>query len=153
MTSLIKKVDNSYSSSDDYHPRQKSLNGSHKIFRGLPITQWSVSTATMLEMMSRPNGSNWLVRHPFIKGQVSLAVQQDSLLTQDMLASQRNFCSMSDLTDASGTPNSIEEDPGRSTPAFRRPYSFPECNCALGPTSVRYQWNALKEGRDSGNIP
>ena len=67
-------------------------------------------------MMSRPRPSNWLVRLLSIKGLVSLAVEQDFSLTQGRLASRKNFRSMSNLTEANGIPNSIEEDFGRNAP-------------------------------------
>ena len=56
----------------DLHPQQKSLNGSLIISSCLPITQWPVSTATVVDIMSRPRSSNWLVRLLSIRGQVSL---------------------------------------------------------------------------------
>ena len=54
-------------------PRQKSLNGSVILSACLPITQWSVSMATVVEITSRPNFINWLVHILSIKGQESLA--------------------------------------------------------------------------------
>ena len=69
-------------------------------------------------MTSRPRPSNWLVRLLSIKGQMSLAVKQNSFLTQDRLTSWKNFRWMTNFTEASGIANSIEEDPGRRAPAL-----------------------------------
>ena len=81
------------SSSTDLHPRQKSLNSNTIFSAYLPI------------MMSRQSPSNWLVRLLYIKDQVSLAVEQNSTLTQDKLASRNS--ALANLTKASDTPNSI----------------------------------------------
>ena len=64
------------------HLRQKSLNES-LLSACLRITQWPVSTATVVHMMSRLSLSNWLVRLLSIGRQISLAMEQDSSLTQD----------------------------------------------------------------------
>ena len=100
--------------SADLHPRQKSLNGSYVLSTSLSTTQWPVSVATLVELMSRPSQSNWLVRLLSIKDQTSLAVKQNSSLTQNRLASRKNFRTMPNLTDASGIPNSVDKDSGSS---------------------------------------
>ena len=106
------------SSSANLHPRQQSLNGSLILSACLPITQWLVSTVTVVYMTSRPRPSYWLVSLLSIKGQVSIAVEQDYSLTQDRLASRKNFHSISKLTEASGIPSSIEENSGKSAPGM-----------------------------------
>ena len=80
-----------------------------------------------MEIMSLPSPSYWLVRLLSIKDQVSLAMEQDFLLTQVRLAYLENFRAMANL------PEAIEENSERSAP-------------------VRH-WRTQKEGRDSGNIP
>ena len=105
------------SSSADLHPRQAE------------VVKWEPDSFRMSshnamtckhdrDMTSRPRPRNWLVHLLPIKGQVSLAVEQDSSLTQDRLASRKNFRSMSNLTEESWIPNSIEEDCGRRAPAL-----------------------------------
>ena len=89
-----------------------------------------------------------------IKGQVSLAVEQNSSLTQDRLASRKHFCARANLTEASGTPNSIEEDSGRSSPALACPSSlqFPgmlQCpGTHISETLVKH----LEKGHDNGDM-
>ena len=67
--------------------------------------------------------------------QGSLAVEQDSSLTQDILACRKNFCAVTNLNNANGIPNSIEDNSGWIAP---QPYSFPICYCALWPFRVDY---------------
>ena len=67
------------------HAWQKSLNGICILSACLPIKQWPVSMAIVIEMMLRPSPFNWLVRLLSIEGQVSLAVEQDSSLIYDRL--------------------------------------------------------------------
>ena len=57
-------------------------------------------------MMSRPNPSNWFLRFLSIKDQVSLAMEQDSSLTLDVLAFRKNLHAMANLTEESGIPSS-----------------------------------------------
>ena len=64
-------------------------------------------------MTSPLRPSNWLVRILSIGGQVSLAMEQVSSLTQDRFESLNNFRSLSNLTEASGIPNSMEKNSGR----------------------------------------
>ena len=73
------------SSSAGQHPPQKSLKCSGNPSACLPITQWPASTATVIEMMSRPSPSNWLVSLLSIEDHVSLALKQGFSLTQDRL--------------------------------------------------------------------
>ena len=110
---LQKKWITASSFSADSHPQQMSLNGSRILSACLPITQWPVSMATVVEMMSRSSPSNWFVRLLSIKGQVRLTVEQDSSLTQHRLPMRKNFRSIDNLNEASGIPNSIEDDSGR----------------------------------------
>ena len=63
--------------------------------------------------------SNWLVCLLSIKSLVRLSVEQDAALIQDNLAFQKNFRAMANLTEASGIPNTIGEDSGRSAPALQ----------------------------------
>ena len=88
------------SSSADLHPRQKLLNESCILSACLP--QCPVSMATIIERRLWLNPSNWSVRFLSIEGQVNLAVEQDSSLTQYILYSRKNF------------ELSIEEHSGRS---------------------------------------
>ena len=106
------------SSSADQHPLHKSLNMSLILSACLPITQWPVITATVIEMTSRPRPSIWLVLLLSIKGWVSLAAEQNTSLTQYKLASWKNFRSMSNLVEVNGILNSIEEDSGWRVPAL-----------------------------------
>ena len=95
-------------------------------FACLPITQLPVSRAPVIsEMTSRPRPSNWLVRLLSTKGEVSLAAEKDSSLTHDRSASCKNFRLISNLTEASGIPNSIEEDSRRSAPTVSRNVTVP----------------------------
>ena len=52
-----------------------------------------------------------MVRLLSIRGQVSLAIEQHSSLTQDRLASRKNFRSISDLTEAIGENVTVPGDP------------------------------------------
>ena len=85
--------------------------------------------------MSRPIPSNFLVRLLTIKGQVSLAVEQHSILTQDRLAFRKNFRAMANLAEASGAPNSVKDYIGRSAPALASSPAL-ECISSRGSTSV-----------------
>ena len=124
------------SSSTDLHPWQKSLNVSIICSAFLPITQWLIRMATVVKMMPRPTPSNWLVRLLSTKGQLSLAVKQDSSLIQDRLASRKNFRATANLTEAWVTPNSFEEVSESSAPAL----DF--WRCFLGKTFLKiYFWN------------
>ena len=105
------------SSSTKLYLRQKSLNGSLILFVCLNIMQWPVNTATVVYTTFRPRQCNWLRHLLSIKGQVSLAVEQVSSLTQDRLVSRRNLRLMSNLTKSSDIPNSIVEDSERTTQA------------------------------------
>ena len=97
------------SSSADLHPWQNSLNESLVISACFPITQWPESSAIVIEMTLRLRPSNWLVRLLAVGDQVSLAMKQDSSLTQHRFASRKNFSSIDNLTGANGVHSSIEE--------------------------------------------
>ena len=86
-------------------------------FRVSTHNKVTLCLATAIEMMLRPSPSNRLVRILSIEGQVSLAVEQDSSLIQDRLASRKNFLVMASLNEVNGIPKCIEEDPGRNAPA------------------------------------
>ena len=59
-----------------------------------------------------------LVRFLSIVGQVSPAVENESLLSQGWLASRENISAMANLNEVSGIPKLIAEDSGRSTSAL-----------------------------------
>ena len=61
-------------------------------------------------MISRSNPSNWFVSLLSIKSQVSLAVQQDSSLNQDRLASRKNFRTIVNLKEASGISRQLRKE-------------------------------------------
>ena len=100
---------------------QKSLNGRLIFSACLSITQWHVSMATVVKMMSWSSLNNWFLGLLSIKCHVSLAVERNSLLTQDRLASRKNFLAIADLNELSGIRNSIEDDSERSVSALQFP--------------------------------
>ena len=59
-----------------------------------------------------------------IKSQVSLAMEQNSSLAQDKLASRKNYRVMVKLTKAIGIPNLIEEDFEKSAAAMAISYAL-----------------------------
>ena len=74
------------------------------------LRQWLVSMNTVVEMMSRSSSSNWFVRLPSIKGQVSPVMEQNSSLTQDRLASRKNFRTIVNLKEASGISRQLRKE-------------------------------------------
>ena len=74
------------------------LDGAYSLHACLPIKQRPVTITTVIEMTLRSNLSNWLVRLLSIVGQVSLIMEQNSSLTQDRLASRKNFYQITKLT-------------------------------------------------------
>ena len=67
------------------------------------------------------------------------AVEQDPTFIEDRLASWMNFCTMANLTEASDTPDLVEEDSGRSA-------------LVLASSSVLHWLSAQKEGQDNDDI-
>ena len=98
------------SSLADLQPRQKSLNENRIITTCLP------------EKMFRPSPSNCLVRLLSIVSQECLAVEQDSSLIKQGLASRENFRAMISLNELSGISMLIEDFSGKSA---RLPKSNP----------------------------
>ena len=71
---------------------------------------------TLIDILLQPSTKTWLERLLSIEGQVSLAVEHDSSLIQDRLASRKNFRVMASLNEVNGFPKLIEEDSGISAP-------------------------------------
>ena len=69
---------------------------------------------TLIDLNTSP--SNLLECLLHIEGQVSLAVEQGCSLTKDRLDSRKNFHTLTNLTQESGTPTSIEQDSESSVP-------------------------------------
>ena len=64
--------------------------------------------ATSIEMILRPNPSNWLGRLQSIKGQMSLAVEQDYSLIKVKLVPRENFRALASLNEVKAFPSRLK---------------------------------------------